>query len=320
MIGNEQFDVVTVTLNPAIDQTLTVPEFSAGSVNRAVETRSNAGGKGVNVAAVLADYGCRVAATGFLGRENTGPFDSLLLSRGIVNAFVTTPGSTRVGIKIVDPVTSETTDINLPGQAVPCDDMSAFRDRLLAIDAKWVVLAGSLPPGVPATIYRDLAVELRARGRRVALDTSGEALSLAVEAGVDVVKPNIAELSEILGIKINSASEIVDAARTLIGRGVRLAVVSLGAEGAWFVTRDDAVHASPSPVDVASTVGAGDAMVAGVVAASLEGLGLDECARLATAFSAEAVTRVGAGLTSRARSEALAADVRLDRLTRAASL
>ncbi|MDR3708670.1 MAG: 1-phosphofructokinase [Capsulimonadaceae bacterium] len=313
MKTDSQYDVATVTLNPAIDLTMTVPGFAAGGVNRAVQTLTHAGGKGVNVAAVLADYGFWVAATGFLGRENTGLFDGLFERRGIDNKFVRIPGATRTGIKIVDPNTGQTTDINLPGQEATSADMEILRQQMRSLDSEWVVLAGSVPPGVPAGVYRDLVVMLKQQGRRVALDTSGDPLQLAIDSGADVLKPNVAELSDLLGEPVATADQIVRAARSLVRRGAKLVVVSQGAAGAWFVSDDEAVLAKPPAVEVASTVGAGDAMVAGIVAAHLDELDLGDCARLATAFSLEAVGRVGAGLASRANTLKLAETVQLAR-------
>jgi 1-phosphofructokinase len=144
------------------------------------------------------------------------------------------------------------------------------------------------------------------------LDTSGEGLRLALEATPQIVKPNIHELEELLGRSLDSAAAIVDAARTLIGRGVELVVVSMGGDGACFINAAEVVIARPPRITVVSTVGAGDAMVAGIVAAQLEGLSLVECARLASAFSADVISHVGAGLSSRASVEALCAQMTVE--------
>jgi 1-phosphofructokinase len=291
-----KFDVLTVTLNPAIDMTLWVPGFHSGSVNRATTTRTDAGGKGVNVAVVLADYGLNVAATGFLGRENAGIFDDTFRKRSVHSEFVRIAGSTRTGIKIVDPTASETTDINQAGEAPGPDDLLTLLSLISEIEADWVVLAGSLPPGVPTEIYRDLTRTLKAGGRKVAIDTSGEPLRLALEAGPDIVKPNVIELTDLVGRCLASPDDILQASHGLLSKGVALAIVSLGADGAYFVTRDECLLARPPHVDVVSTVGAGDAMVAGAVAARLAGRSLADLARQATAFSLEAVSRVGSGM------------------------
>ena len=304
------FDALTVTLNPAIDCFATVPHFIIGAVNRVETATEIAGGKVVNVEAALADYGLRVAATGFLGRENSAPFDELFVRKQITDGFVRLAGRTRVGIKVVDPIGPETTDINFPGLAPAAADLAALRSRIAALTAPWVVVAGSLPPGVAGDFYRELVAGLKDSGARVALDTSGDALSAAIAAAPTLVKPNLNELAALVGRTLQTEDEIVTAARGLVLRGVELVAVSMGAAGAYFVTAEEAVLARSPTVPVASTVGAGDAMVAGIVVAQLRGQPLQECARLATAFSAHALTRQASRETDVARAiDALASAV-----------
>jgi 1-phosphofructokinase len=250
-----------------------------------------------------------VAVTGWLGRENSAPFEALFAQKGIADHFVRIGGQTRVGIKIDDPQRQQTTDINFPGQPPAPPDVAALRSRLADLESAWVVLAGSLPPGVPPTFYRELAEALRARGRRVALDTSGAALREAVAAAPQIIKPNIHELEELVGTALPDQAAVVAAARGLLERGVALVIVSMGARGACFVGAERVVLAQPPRVPVTSTVGAGDAMVAGVVAAQLRGLDLPGCARLATAYALDAITRVGAGLSDPAALQRLADQV-----------
>ena len=291
-VDSEAPEVVTVTANPALDWTLTVPGFAAGAVNRVTTERRRAGGKGVNVAVRLAAHGHRVAATGFLGRENAAPFEALLGDCGVADHFVRLDGATRVGIKIVDPDGTGTTDVNFPGLAPDDTELLALHDRLAAFGAggvRWAVLAGSLPPGVPASFYADATRALAAAGCQVAVDTSGEALRHAVDARPQLVKPNVHELEGLLGRSLPSREAVLAAARELVAGGVALVVVSMGADGALFVREGEAVLAVPPRVRVESTVGAGDAMVAGAVAGVLRGLPLGEVARLATAFSVAAI-------------------------------
>jgi 1-phosphofructokinase len=291
-------EVVTVTLNPAIDQTVTIPRFEAGKVNRVEHTRSDPGGKGVNVASILADAGHTVAVTGFLGRDNAAPFEDLFARKGIVDRFVRSAGQTRVGIKISDPVDQRTTDINFPGQAPSAADVDALMRTLEATDGSWFVLSGSIPPGMDASIYRTLVARIRARGRKVLLDTSGEGLRLALEVAPDAIKPNIHELEVLVGRALPDEGSILAAVRPLQQRGIQLLVVSMGSLGACFVAERTVVTARPPRVEVKSTVGAGDAMVAGIVAAQLRGAPLSTCARLATAFSLDAIMHIGSGLSA----------------------
>lgn len=306
------FEVVTVTLNPAIDRTVTIPNFAAGKVNRVEQMEQNPGGKGVNVASILADFGHAVAVTGFLGSENAASFEELFARKQIGDHFVRIAGQTRVGIKISDPVQQETTDINFPGQAPTPADVDTLFGRIAVLDAGWFVLAGSIPPGVAPTIYRDLVTAIRQHGHNVALDTSGPALRYALEAVPQIIKPNVHELEEIVGTPLASPAAIVEAAQPFLARGTQLVAVSMGAQGACFVTEDSVVMARPPRVEVKSTVGAGDAMVAGIIVGRLRGLPLAECARLATACSLDAIMHVGSGLSSVAAVEALMSRVAVE--------
>lgn len=290
-VGDSKFDVVTVTLNPAIDRTVTISNFTAGSVNRVEAERSNPGGKGVNVACALAEYGHRVAATGFLGRENAAPFEAHFAQKGIADHLIRIAGQTRVGIKISDPKLNQTTDINFPGPTPSARNVEDLQTWLSVLDASWVVLGGSVPPGLDAAIYRDLIRSLKGQGIRVALDASGPPLHLGLEAKPHLFKPNIFELGELLGRELVGESAVIEAARQLIASGIEMVVVSMGKDGACFVTAEEVAIASPPDVPVQSTVGAGDAMVAGIVSAQIQGLPLAECARLSTAFSVHALTR-----------------------------
>ncbi len=285
------FDVVTVTLNAAIDRTVVIPNFTAGAVNRGEISSDSAGGKGVNVAAALADYGLRVAASGFLGRDNCGPFHTLFARKQITDEFLQLPGETRVGIKIVDPARRETTDINFPGLTPSDADIEAILRKIESLHAPWFVLAGSLPPKTDQGMYCELIASLKARGVRVALDTSGMALTSSLAVSPTLVKPNIYELSAYVGKALKTVDDIVSAARRLVSDGIELVAVSMGADGACFVTADEAVLAQPPAVAVVTTVGAGDAMVAGLVVAQLRGKDLQESARIATSFSVRAVTK-----------------------------
>lgn len=310
------YEVLTVTLNPAIDRTVTIANFAAGAVNRVERMVQNPGGKGVNVAATLADAGHRVAVTGYLGRENCASFEDLFAHKGIGDHFVRIAGQTRVGIKIVDPVQGQTTDINFPGPAPQAADSEALLAQLSTIGAAWTVLAGSLPQGVPPTIYGELVALLKARGVRVALDSSGEPLRHALAAAPQFVKPNIHELEALLGTTLPDSAAVIVAATRLLSQGVELVVISMGREGALFLRGDEVVRARPPAVTVQSTVGAGDAMVAGIVASQLRGLSLAETARLATAFSVDAISRIGAGLSGREALEGLMAQVQVEEVAR----
>ena len=305
-MSSKHYDCLAITLNPAIDRTITIPNFQAGKVNRVQGEYSNAGGKGVNVATSLADAGHGVAVTGFLGRENAAIFERHFTRKRIADHFVRLDGETRVGIKITDPVLNETTDINFAGAEPLPSDITALRATIDQIDAEWFVIAGSLPPGVETTMYRDLAASLKARGCKVALDTSGDSLTHAIEAAPAFIKPNIHELEALVGRSLSSRDEVVAAARELISRGIETVVISMGHEGACFVSGEGTLFAKPPQVEVRSTVGAGDAMVAGVISSKLRKLALAEAARLSTAFSVRAIGKIDPDVSLEALSQKVA--------------
>ncbi|WP_029009871.1 1-phosphofructokinase [Azospirillum halopraeferens] len=311
--------IVTVTLNAAVDQTLDVPGFTAGAVNRAVAETRTAGGKGINVAAFLAGGPLPVVATGFLGEDNIAVFEALFRRRHIRDRCLRLPGSSRVNIKVVDREGRSVTDINLPGLHVPPESWRALIKVVdeLAAEHRTFVLAGSVPAGVPDTAYAELVAHLRARGAFVAVDASGTPLHHAVAARPDMIKPNAHELSELLGRPLEERDEIVAAARELAASGIALVVVSLGAKGAVFVDGTNggrALLAVPPPVTVASTVGAGDAMVAGTLAARLAGGDLEACARRGTAYAAGTLARLGPELPAPERIAELMDAVRVEDL------
>ena len=292
---NSATGIATVTLNPAVDQTAAIPNFTVGEVNRVEWEQSDPGGKGVNVASFLADYRCRVAVTGFLGADNAGLFEELFAQKQIEDRFVRIAGKTRINVKIIDEVQHQVTDINFPGQTGTAEDITALKENVAALAASypWFVLSGSVPAGIPPELYRDLIQLLKRKAKQAVLDTSGVPLKQAIAAAPYAIKPNIDELQELVERRLNSETEILQAARQLVHEGIVCVVVSMGKRGAIFVETDASVLATPPAITVKSTVGAGDAMVAGLVTGKLRGLSLADCARLATSFSMGALGQLG---------------------------
>lgn len=292
--------ILTLTLNPAIDQNVRVERLVRGEVHRALGMSHTAAGKGVNVAGCLADYGLRVGVTGLLGQDNAALFEAFFSRKGIDDRFVRVAGATRVNIKISDD--QETTDINLPGLAASPEAVSEVVAHLEALDAGDIaVLSGSLPVGCASDLYADLTARLKRRGVHVVVDTSGAPLRAVLRAPVlpFVLKPNQAELSEALERPLNTTADIIAAAEALIVRGAGLVVVSQGAQGALFIDGTEVLRARLKVARVVSTVGAGDALVAGLVC-GLHAAGpqaeLERIARLSTAFAAASLAVEGANL------------------------
>ena len=291
--------ILTITLNPALDLTVRLPQLEPGEVNRSQALQTHAAGKGVNVAQVLADLGHNVTVSGFLGEDNQQAFNALFARRGFADAFIRVPGETRSNIKLAED-DGRVTDINGPGPHVNDLAQQALLDKLDQIAASHdaVVVAGSLPRGVSAQWLRELVLRLKALGLKVILDTSGEALKEGLSAGPWLVKPNGEELSEALGSPVDSVESQVAAATHLQTLGISHVVVSHGADGVnWFSRGAQTLHAQPPKVRVASTVGAGDSLLAGMVHGLISGHSPEQTLRTATAIAAMAVTQIGFGIS-----------------------
>ncbi|MBH3442612.1 1-phosphofructokinase [Pseudomonas moraviensis] len=308
--------ILTLTLNPALDLTVELSRLDAGQVNRSEEMHTHAAGKGVNVAQVLADLGHQVTVSGFLGEDNQQAFETLFAKRGFVDAFIRVPGETRSNIKVAEQ-DGRITDINGPGPVVDATAQQALLDRLQQIapghDA--VVVAGSLPRGVTAQWLRELIERLNALGLKVALDSSGEALRVALQASPWLIKPNTEELAHALGCEVVSPIAEAQAAARLHAQGIEHVVISHGADGVNWFSVGSALHATPPKVSVASTVGAGDSLLAGMLHGLLSADTPEQTLRTATAIAAMAVTQIGFGINDAARLAQLEQGVRVRPLT-----
>lgn len=304
--------ILCITLNPALDLTVQLPRLEPGAVNRSEGMQSHAAGKGVNVAQVLADLGHQLTVSGFLGEDNQQAFSALIARRGFVDEFVRVPGETRSNIKIAEH-DGRITDINGPGVMVSEQAQADLLERLTQIAALHdaVVVAGSLPRGVTAQWFQGLLLHLKKLGLKVALDTSGEALRAGLAAGLWLVKPNAEELAEALG----GATAPVRAFELLQAQGVEHLVVSHGADGVDWFSHVPALQAVPPKVLVASTVGAGDSLLAGMLHGLLSGHAPEQTLRLATAIAALAVTQIGFGINDQARLAQLESAVLVRPLT-----
>ena len=258
--------ITTVTLNPSFDLTLEVEALAVGGVSRAETERLEAAGKGVNVSRALAAHDIPTRAVAALDPAAAPRYEELLDVDGVLQVLPIA-GVVRTNVTVVEPA-GVVTKVNGPGPGYSPDEAKALVDGVAAAldGSSWVVLAGSLPPGCPATTYATLVGEARRRGCRVALDTEGTPLRLGIEAGPDLVKPNREELQALTGFAIASVGDVARAARALIALGAGVVLCSLGAEGAMLVTTDVCLHATVASGPVESHVGAGDALLAGFLA------------------------------------------------------
>ena len=304
--------ILTLTLNPALDITVSIDRLRGGHVNRALAQHSHAAGKGLNVAQVLADLGHTLTVAGFLGRDNLAPFEALIERRGFVDGFIRVPGETRSNLKLVE-ADGRVTDINGQGPQVNAAAQMRLLARLetLVEGHEVAVVAGSLPPGIDPGWFRQLLLQLHAHGLKVVLDTSGEALRAGLESAPWLIKPNTHELAEVLGTPVEDLAAQRAAAARLLASGVQHVVVSQGEQGVNWFTRDLALHAQPPAVQVASTVGAGDSLVAGMVHGLLQAQPPAQTLARATAIAAQAVAQIGFGIRDLAELARLEAGVQL---------
>ncbi|MEC4237918.1 1-phosphofructokinase [Pseudomonas sp. DSV-1] len=309
--------ILTITLNPALDLTVRLGHLAPGEVNRSPMMLAHAAGKGINVAQVLADLGHTLTVSGFLGEDNAQAFDALFKRRGFVDGFVRVPGETRSNIKLAED-DGRVTDLNGLGPQVSPQAQQALLDILdrIAPDHDAVVVAGSLPQGVSPQWLHDLVLRLKALGLNVILDTSGQALKEALAAGPWLIKPNTEELSDALGSDISSLEAQIEAATRLQALGIEHVVISHGAEGVNWFSHAEALQALPPKVSVASTVGAGDSLLAGMVHGLLSGHSPEQTLRTATAIAAMAVTQIGFGISDAAHLATLESGVRVRPLTK----
>lgn len=293
--GQTDRQVLTVTLNAALDVTYASAVFRWGEQNRVEEVHSRAGGKGVNVARVLAQLGVDCTVTGLAGGPTGRAIRKSLDAEGLESELVEIIADSRRTVVAVSRSTGEVTEFDERGPVVRFEEWLAFEARFeeLVRRRRAVVLAGSLPPGLPADAYRHLSEAAARHGVPVVLDTSGPALPAGLAGRPSLVKPNAKELLE-ASAGWEGSTEVVDAALELQRRGAQTVVVSLGPEGLLAVTPEGAWRATPPHVS-GNPVGAGDTVVAALVAGMLEGRPWPERLRRAAALSAAAVAHPVAG-------------------------
>lgn len=308
--------IYTVTLNPAIDKTVVIENLSPGQVNRVASVRVDAGGKGINVSKCLRALGADTVAAAILAGSAGKQLEDMLKALNIPVLQVNVPGQSRTNLKIIDPVKKENTDINEPGPKVMPEDLEALRLMLGSKVKKGdsIVLSGSLPAGVEADLYRAWTTYFRELGAAVFLDADGEPMALGIQAGPYMIKPNNHELARLLGKETLSLEEMCSEGKHLVESGIREVVISLGGDGALFVSNEGVFHAEGLSVPVKSTVGAGDSMVAAMVYSKEKGLDRETAIRLAVAMGAASVMQDGSQSPEGELVEKLAKQVKIERV------
>ena len=281
--------IYTVTLNPAMDKTVEIPFLTIDAVNRIASMRTDPGGKGINVSKVIQKLGGASVAAGILGGGTGRAILSALTEMGLTTLFHFVEGETRTNMKIIDPDNHTNTDINEPGVTVSEEILEKLLEELLAKVTKEdiVVISGSMPKGSPKDTYYTWTKAFREKGAKVILDADGDLLKAGLKASPYLIKPNNHELGALTGRALETPEEIAETAAELMKEyGIGKVVVSMGGDGAVYVTKDKTIYAEGLKVPVGSTVGAGDSVVAALAVSEEEGKTLEETVRLSTAVGA----------------------------------
>jgi 1-phosphofructokinase len=309
--------VVTITLNPALDLTGSLDKLHTGAVSLVNSGSLHAAGKGVNVAKVLSDLGAEVTVTGFLGSDNQELFGQLFEAMGAQDKFIRVAGSTRINVKLVEQ-SGSVSDINFPGVFVGNDAIQQFETVLseLMLSHDYFVFAGSLPQGISAQQCAKWVSLLQQNGKRVLFDSSRDALAKGLDSKPWLIKPNDEELAQFVGRHLDNQEQCLEAAESLTSKGIANIVVSMGAEGVLWLENNQWLQAKPPRMNVVSTVGAGDTLVAGLCWGHMQSLTKEELLSFATALSALAVSQVGVGVPNIEDVKSLQQKIQLQELSR----
>jgi 1-phosphofructokinase family hexose kinase len=311
--------IITVTLNAALDKTLEVPNFRVGRRHRSVEQTTMPGGKGVNIARALKRLGAPVIATGLAGGATGNMIVDALNDEAILNGFVRIREESRTNTAVLDPTTGVHTEINERGPAVSAHDLELFRDKLLylAKGASMCVFAGSLPRGVSPDVYAGLIRDLKKQNVTTIVDTEGEPLRLAARAEPDIISPNELEAEELVGHEFNDSGDRAEAVVEMTRLGPAEAIMTVS-DGCYAYVAEESGPAlfrvRIEEQEARSTIGSGDAFLAGYIAGRYQGRSPIECLRYGVACGAESVQHFGAGLIDPAAVERLLGEVELEHL------
>jgi 6-phosphofructokinase 2 len=307
-------DIITITPNPAVDVSTVVEKIVPVTKLRGSSQKRDPGGGGINVARVISRFGGDVTALYPVGGTTGALLKRLLEHEGIKSLTWTTSEETREDFFVTESATGQPYRFILPGPTLSELEWQACLDLLANLDPfpRFVIGSGSLPHGVPADFYARIAGIAQAHGAQMVLDTSGPALSAAVSAGVDLVKPSLREMRELAGCELADASAWEAAARALVAtRKVAMVALTMGHLGAVLVTRDRVLRAQPLPVTPVSAVGAGDSFLGVLIHQLVSSATLDDAFRWAVAAGAAALLHAGTALCDPADVRRLAAEVRL---------
>lgn len=306
--------ITALALNPSIDMTLDIANFTFGGLNRVESARRDAGGKGLNVALAAQAVGARAECVGYMHRENAALFEDKLRKNQVGYDFIYCDGATRTNIKVRDEAAGVVTELNQSGPAVTDGEIRLMSEKVLqhAAQSDFMVLTGSLPPACPAGYYRELMEEVAHIGCKCVLDADGTRLLDGLRAKPFLIKPNKFELELLTGRKLENLGDIRAAAMKLVDGGVNVVAVSMGGDGAFITDGAQSFYAPRLDVEISSTVGAGDSMVAGMTAGFEMGRDLSCAFAMGVAAATAACRTEGTTVFERADYEAMLKMVRLE--------
>ena len=308
--------IYTVTLNPAIDKTVVIENLRTGAVNRVASVREDPGGKGINVSKCLKNLGEASVGAMILAGDAGKRLETMLEVLGIASLAVWAEGESRTNLKIIDPVKGENTDINEPGPIVTEALLEQLKAKLSENirQGDIVILSGSLPAGVDRGLYKEWTAHFRNLGACVYLDADGEPMHKGITAVPYMIKPNNDELAALMGKERLTTEEMLAEGRRLLESGISEIVISLGGDGALFVSEDGCYYAEGLPVAVKSTVGAGDSVVAAAAYGQARNLSREARIQLAVAMGAASVMQSGTQSPEAALVWELAQQVKMKKL------
>jgi len=308
--------IATITLNPSLDEYILVHGLAMEETNRWVGRRRYAGGKGIDVSRAIHEMNGISIAYGFIGGPNGRLVEILLDEEGVLFSFTPIKEETRTNFIIADTKTSQQTIIGAPGPRISPKELNRFTKKMRHIrpSPRIMTVCGSVPPGIPPTIYHDTILESKNFGVRTILDATDQWLAEGIKAKPYLIKPNVHEAEILLGRELPDEETIIKAAIDLVEMGVEIAIISRGKDGLIAISQDRAYKAIPPQVKVRSTVGAGDCTVAGLALKLAYGKSLKEACRLAVAMGTAAVLTPGTELCHKADVEKLLPGVKVQKI------
>jgi 6-phosphofructokinase 2 len=308
--------IATVTLNPSLDKIVTVEELVVDEANRWTSLRRDPGGKGINVSRVIHELGGDTIAYGFTGGIDGEILNHLLQQQGVPFDFTPIKGAIRSNFIITDLKTRRQTRIDAPGPRISRYELRKLIAKITRIKPKpdFLVFAGSVPPGIPTDIYRQLIEKAKKSGIKTVLDSDEQWLKEGIRAKPNVIKPNVHEAEELLETHLRDQTAIVEAVKTLVNQSIDVAAISRGKYGLIVANGGEILKVTPPQVEIRSTIGSGDSAIAGLVLKLSQGHGIEEAARWAAAAGTAAALTPGTELCRREDVERLLPQVKVERL------